>query len=791
MRRAVLLQVVAFAVLISLAAFATGYVRSAEPQYDRSVSVPGLRDSVEIAFDSLGIPHVFAANEEDLLFAEGWLHAQDRLWQLELFRRVAEGRLAEIFGADVIDSDRFLRTLGVARAAAATEAELDPDARRLLNSYVAGVNMWIQTHEGALPPEFLALRIRPRPWTVASSLAIEKLMAWDLSPYYATQNLAGAVARLGPERARFLAPDYPDWATTILPDAPRPPDIPAAAATLLDAASATRASNAWVVGGSRTASGKPILANDMHLALRAPGVWYLAALHGGGFDVAGMTLPGVPFVVAGHSRAVAWGFTNAMVDDLDLFVERVDSTDPGRYLTPDGYRAFEAVQETLVVKGRDEPVVFTVRTTRHGPVISDVVDELTSAIAATKIGQGGTPDSLAGRQVLSLRWASYDPSHSFRAFPRMNRAANAAEFREALRDFDNPHQNVVFADTAGAFGYQMAGHVPARAGGREPPELPVPGWTGEWDWQGRLPFESHPATMNPARGYVVTANNPQTAGGVARLITRSWEPPFRAQRITQMIEQARGPLDAAAIHAMQLDVKDLHAERWVGRAIDAARASGHDDVAAMLRGWDLRADADSRAAPYYYVWYARLEAALARDLYGADGWMPRATVDAVLEARSVPWRDDGAAAYRSLAAAAMDAAVPVAAGKKWGDLHHVVIAHAMDSARLLERVLHLDVGPAPRGGSQTTVNVSQFLATEFPVTSGYGPSERHVVDMADVDGAGGFILPAGESGIPFAAHYRDQFRTWLNGGLWPIPLDSARAARRAVAWTRLVPDAGR
>ncbi|HUF13689.1 MAG TPA: penicillin acylase family protein, partial [Longimicrobiales bacterium] len=637
------------------------WLRTAEPDYDRTVALPGLDAEVRIIRDSLAIPHVFAATERDLLFAQGWVHAQDRLWQMEVFRRVAEGRLAEALGEDLVASDRFLRTLGIWSAAGAVEARLAADARARLQAYADGVNAFIDARTGAPPPEFLLLRIDPEPWTVRHVLAIEKLMAWDLSSYLFEIDLARAVARIGAERARWLAPDYPAWGATILqasehpsPDAPFEAAIPEGARILLESMSVRMASNAWVIGGARTASGKPILANDMHLPLRAPGIWYLIALHGAGYDIAGMSIPGVPFVVAGHNRAVAWGFTNAMTDDVDFFVERLDPADTTRYLTPDGSEPFRVIEERIRVKGRDEPVVQRVRWTRHGPVISDVT-----------AGLGDAP--------VALRWAAHDPSRSVAALPAMNRATSAAEFRAALREFENPHQNVVFADTAGDFGYQLSGHVPVRGARRLPPRLPVPGWTGAWDWTGRLPFEEHPAAgADVAAGYIITANNRQAAAPLADLVSGVWETPFRAMRIERMIESARAPLTAAHVHRMQLDVLDMHALRYRDRAIDAARAAGLDSIADVLAAWDARATTDSRIAPVYYAWYQKLRQHAATDLYGGEpGAMLRGAIDHVLELRALPWRAqaDGARAFARLNERAMREAVDAVAGRTWGDLH--------------------------------------------------------------------------------------------------------------------------
>ena len=383
-----------------------------QPDPSRGAALAGLRAPVEVWRDSLAVPHVWARSEEDLFRAMGYVHAQDRLFQMEMFRRAADGRLAEILGADLVETDQFLRTVGMGRSAAQNEARLAPEHRRMLQAYADGVNAWLRTLP-RLPPEFVTLRFQPEPWTVRNTLSIAKIMAWDLADWELGLNLQRAVDNVGAEKAAELFPFYPDSGVTILgadaqwqgrgeparPLSPAPsprvghvplPNVPRLALELLEAASASHASNSWVIGGSRTKSGKPILANDMHLSLRAPAIWYLAALHGGDFNVAGMTLPGVPVVVAGHSDRVAWGYTNAMVDDVDFFVEQVDSTNASRYRTPGGWAEMTVRPETIQVKGA-APVIHNVRTTRYGPVLSDA-------------------DDRGGSRVLAMQWTAYEPS---------------------------------------------------------------------------------------------------------------------------------------------------------------------------------------------------------------------------------------------------------------------------------------------------------------------------------------------------------------------------------------------
>lgn len=813
LKRLAALVAAAMILLAAAAGAAWLHLGRSVPDDTGTVVLAGIDAPVEVWRDSLGVPHVWARTERDLTFVQGWLHARDRLWQMEVLRRAAQGRLSEMFGEATLESDRFLRALGLWRAALAGAAALDADARAPIDAYAAGVNAWLAGRDAPLPPEFALVRVEPEPWSAVHVIALEKVMAMDLALYGTSANMARAAALLGTDRAELLAPPYPARGVTILHDrvedgagagpshpvgaapsrpvGPRevfpvipapavPPRIPPHALAALSLGSISHASNAWVIGGAHTASGRPILANDMHLALRAPSLWYLMALHvaDGALDVAGMTLPGAPFVVAGHNRAVAWGYTNAMVDDVDLFEERVDPDEPGSYLTPEGSEPFDTIVELIRVRGREAPDTMRLRVTRHGPVITDV------------------EDLRAADRPLALGWVAHEPSRTFAALRAMNRAHTGAELVAAVADFTNPHQNVVYADTAGDWGYVMGGRVPVPASGARPPLLPVPGWTGEWDWTSYLPRSLHPAQRAPPRGWIVTANNRQTAAGAGDRVTRRWFGPWRAERIVRMIEAAiaeGGRIDAAAVHAMQLDVLDAHAARYRRHAVAGAEDAGLDEVARTLRDWDLRATVDSRAAALYYLWLEHLQRALARDLYGGGwSWMPSSAVDATLEAGAVLWapESDAAARLRRILREAAEYADSVAGGRAWGELHTVRAEHALGTVTAVESLLAVNVGDVPHGGSRTTVNVASYTGRGADKVSAYGPSQRHVVDLADVDGAGGFILPTGQSGNPMSEHYADQFGRWRDGGLWRIPLGRDAADARAVRRLRLVPEGG-
>ncbi|MGK7310816.1 MAG: penicillin acylase family protein [Candidatus Longimicrobiales bacterium M2_2A_002] len=770
--------VLAVILLIAVAALAgLAWVRSADQGRDGTEVVPGIGDRVEVYWSDEAVPHVFAGSLDDAAFAQGFLHARDRLWQMELVRRAVQGRLAEVMGEHALSTDRFMRRIGLWEAARTGVRELGPRETAVLQAYADGVNAAVERWSGPLPPEFLVLGFEPEPWQPVHTLAVAKMMSLTLAMYGQSVSVARALRRLPEDRVRWLFPGFPDWDATILP--PEPPETPPLAAALIDRYSVAAASNSWVVDGSRTASGRPIVANDMHLELQAPSLWYLMGLHAPAtdtlqaLDVTGVTIPGAPLVIVGRNRAMAWGMTNAYVDDVDLFIERVDPDDPGRYLTPGGSRPFEVVAESIAVKGRESPDVLEVRRTRHGPVLP----------------LGDTTAS--GDTVLAVRWTAHDPSTVIRAILGLNLASDWSEFLEAADLMDDPHQNLVYGDTAGHIGYVMGGTVPIRGDRRPAPVIPRPGWTGEWDWTGELPFDEHPRAFDPPAGYLVTANNRQTAEPVSRLISATWLQPFRAMRITEMITESGRALDADSVLAMQLDVHDLYAERYVDRAIAAAGAAGLDNVADRLRAWDGDAAPDSRAAPLFYAWNEILRRDLARDLYGGEpSYFTRESATVVIEGQAVPWAADPEARYRELAERAIRETADVAAGRTWAESNHAVHSHALGGVDVLDRILGLDVGPLPHEGSPFTVNVAHWAFRspddDFPFLTTAGVSMRQVADLGNTDAAAGFVIPTGQSGLPFSEHYRDQTPLWRNGGLLMLSLD--RDAAEASAAETLILD---
>ena len=508
-------------VLLIIVVAGGGYwwLRQSLPQVDGEIEVAGLKAPVTIMRDRFAIPRIEAESLLDATFALGFVHAQDRLWQMEFQRRLGAGRLAEVVGEAAVPTDRFMRTLGLYRRSEASLAHLEPATIVWLEAYADGVNAYLERRTGPLPLEFLILgHIEPEAWRPADSLVWLRLMALDLGTNYRDELTRARLAtRLSPEQIGDLWPDYPEDAPVTLATPALPLDRLAAA--LPPAPPARVGSNAWVLAGSRTADGAPLLANDPHLQLRAPGVFYLAQLRTREVELAGATLPGVPGVVLGHNGQIAWGFTNAGFDTQDLFIERIDPDDPARYLTPAGSAPFARREEVIEVKGA-APVILEVRETRHGPVLSDLL--------------AGAVETFGGDHVVALAWTALaEDDVSLQALLGFSRARDWAGFVAALRQVTSPVQNILYADTSGRIGFYAPGRVPIRKAGDG--RWPVPGWTGDYDWQGAIPFEELPHAVDPPGGVIINANNRVVPPGYPHLLTADWEAPYRARRLARLL----------------------------------------------------------------------------------------------------------------------------------------------------------------------------------------------------------------------------------------------------------------
>ncbi len=797
------------------------WLRSSVQDLGGSARLPGLDSAVTVLVDKYAIPHVYAGSEGDLFRTQGWLHASERLWQMEILRRTAQGRLSELFGEQALDVDRFLRTLDLWGAAGRTLEALPDSSRRTLEAYAEGVNARVRAWEGPLPPEFLLLRFRPEPWSPRATVAIGKVMTLDLSHWTFEISRFVAAGFLAEEKLRYLHLPYPDWGPTILPersgaaeaapddggdgpdfDDAAPPGPDGARPALgrdarPEAASPRRSdrerwdprdflggfaagtSNAWAVAGVRSWTGLPLLASDMHLPLRAPATWYLAALHAEATDlhVAGLTLPGVPGVVVGYNREIAWGFTNGMVDDMDFVVEAVD-LDQTQYRLDSGWAPFTVRPETIRVRGRPEAVIHRVRETVRGPVVTDALEGV------------GEP--------LSVLWTGLRPATEALGLLAMDRATDPAAFDRAVRLFDTPHQNVVYATARGVLGYRLGATVPRREGWDG--SFPVSFERAGRGWEGVWPDEALPAFVDPAQGYIASANNLQGREWYG-VIGVDYPVPFRARRIVDRLE---GELSWSVdlMRRLQLDVRSGFADRLVGRAIEAAGRIDADSVVRSLALWDRRATMASRQTTLFYAWLYRLRALIAADEWREGGeweFFPDLALLRILEEGDAPWVDDVTTPERetleALEERAMRDAIAVAGNRPWGEVHRERSVHVLGRNEWLDRIFGFNVGPYPIPGGPHTVRPDdprRWLSLDStswvpPYMSEYGPSERFVAEMRPGRSAGFFLLPTGQSGNPFSRHYRDMARRWTTSDLVPVPIYRDEARDRAIRVLELEP----
>jgi penicillin amidase len=788
----------------SVVTIAYFYLQSSRQGLDGTIRVSGLRDPVTVVMDSFAIPHLYAVSERDLFFAQGFIHASERLWQMEMFRRVSQGRLAELFGERALGADRLLRTLNLEGAAEKSLGALGEEARGILEAYAAGVNARIRSWKGPLPPEFIILGIKPEPWEPLSSVAIGKVMAFNLSAWRTELARFHAHTILPAEKAAYLPPAYPSWGATMLRDSvPIPFErtesiglAPEAAALAMDPVSdpAARlqwrrtyqllerlgfnASNAWAVGRDRTAHGGSLLANDMHLGLDAPAKWYIQALHAEetGYHVAGVSLPGAPGVVVGYNRGVAWGFTNGMTDDMDFSIEAVQP-DGTAYREGDGWLEFMVSPDTIWVRGRETPEVHQIRRTVRGPVITDVLPPL-----------GAT---------LSVLWVADRGSTEMEGLLRMNKATDADEFDAAIQAFDSPQQNVVYAGSDGTIGYRLSGTVPLHLD--TDGSLPIESdRIGDW-WHSFWPPSSLPAGREPNEGFIASANNLQ-APNLFGLLGSDYAAPFRAGRISERLATgSRWTWEEMA--ALQHDVYSGLADRVGTRAADAARRVGADSAAMLLEAWNRDVSLDSRAASLFYAWFYRLRELVAGDEYEGEPWeeFPTMAFLRVLEDGAGPWvddvRTDTLETLPGLEELAIRDAIEATGMRPWGELHVEQSVHTLGRSGLIERLLRLNVGPYPSPGGPNTVRPDDYLrwspldSTSWtpPYVGDYGPSERFVAVMGETGSMGYFLLPTGQSGNPFSTHYRDMSARWSEPRLIPVPLWRRDVEDRAVRRFQLRP----
>ena len=763
------------------------------PKRRGTVHLPGLGKDVRVRWDPFAIPYISAHNEADLFFAQGYLHAQDRLWQMDLNRRVFSGRLAEILGdrpiprgdfsrhlrsGNLTGVDHFMRVIGLRHTAALSLPLLSERSAQAVEAYCGGVNAYIAAHQRRLPVEFRVLRCEPAPWQPVDCLTLAKGFALFLSSALMTRLTFLALhARLenDPDKLRSLAPRYPSWGAPVTRAVS---DQGAALLRFINGSFADapwhprgQGSNGWAVDARHSVENHALLCNDLHLRMTLPGIWYLNHLRTvadsdgtEALDVGGASLPGSPFVYVGHNRDMAWGFVAALCDDGDLYRERIHPEQPSHYRTPDGWAEFDSRPETIAVRGR-RPVETVVRHTRHGPVLSDVL--------APPSEGSDSPN----REVLSYRWAAHTPGNELGLLDGLNRTRDWSGFLSSLEHHVAPSLSCFYGDTQGNIGYALAGSIPLRRR-QEPSWLPLEGWNADHDWTGTIPFDELPRLYNPPEGIVATANNRIADEAYPYYLSDLFEPPYRVERIRQGLTGG-GRLDMEYMAGLQLDTRSVQAERLLTALRPELRDISREEPALqqsveLLEEWDGDCNTRSAAAALFHVFYHRLMwniwgKELGEELFASYTEIlnqPVAPLDDILTDPGSVWfrhtsrKEVLAASLREAIADLTKRQGPHPDRWSWGRLHTLTLQHAFGTRRWLAPFFSL--GPFPAEGDGVTLNNSYYRHSR-PYDQVVGASIRMLITLSDPIRSS-FVIVPGQAGNPASLHYRDQVEPWRTGG---------------------------
>jgi penicillin amidase len=796
------------------------------PIIDGQIPLEGLDAPVDIYRDQMGIPHIYASTAHDLFFAQGYVHAQDRFWQMDFYRHVGEGRTAEMFGKSALDSDKFLTTLGWRKRSAEEYESFSAESKAILEAYADGVNAYLKDHDGdAVSLEYAVLGLlspdyQIEPWTPLHTVAWSKALAWDLRANMDEDiQRATLLKTLTPEQVAELFPPYPADHPSIVNKiggsaikvdqvSQNPSDIELSSLNLEPLADQVAVlnkvlgplnegvgSNSWVVSGKLSSTGMPLLANDPHLGIAMPSIWYQVDMHCKPksdtcpYEFAGFSLAGAPTIVLGHNDRIAWGFTFAYEDVMDLFIEKVNPDNPDQYEVDGRWVDFETRTETINVTG-SEPVEITVRSTRHGPVISDtygvlkdVGDPRDKAFVPFKDRAGV---DLPENYVIALSWAALQTGNPIEAILGFSKAQNWDQFRQAASLFHTPGHNLTYADVDGNIGYQTSGDVPIRKKGDG--RLPVPGWTSEYDWNGFIPFDELPYTLNPAEGYIVSANNLIVGAEYDHFLSADWDYGFRATRITQMLQNAPGKIDIPYIEKIHGDNYDSGAAAMVPILLDVKLGNSHlEETRMLLTDWDYQAQRDSASAALYEVFWKHLLADTFNDdlpeRYWPSGGNRWFEVMRDLDVNSQWWDDKNTGDMtetrdKIFAHAFKDAVAEIekTLGKdpsewKWGDLHGSNFRNSTLGIGPLKTLFNR--GPFPTSGGASIVNATSWNATKGYETTNL-PSMRAIYDFSNLNNSV-TVYTTGQSGHAYHEHYIDMAPLWANIQYYPMLWDEKSA----------------
>jgi len=746
------------------------------PQVEGEKKLTGLKAQVDVFTDEYGVPHVFAQNEDDLFFTAGYIAASERLFQLSTVALAVRGELASALGDDLLRSDIYLRTWRIHDTAKKMVSAMEPANKKIFETFCNGINTRVDEVKNDPPIEFKILGIDPLYWDPSVVAGYARMMAHEMQGAWEPEIVYGAVASyFGEEKLKELIPDYdgsmPTIATGIFKDLkPAMDQILANEFILRDLFGERNAdigSNNWVVSGDLTASGKPLLANDPHLAYSQPPRWFEIHLKGGRFNTSGVCIAGIPIPVIGQNEHVAWGFTNSMVDDVDFFVETIHPNDPTKYQWGDQWRDIEFVEETIPRKdGKDTTI--TIRITHHGPIISDIHGLLKEKDVA-----------------MSMSWTGHWITTEMDAWTKLNTMKNWDDFSKGVKQFGVPGQNIVYADNQGNIGWRPAVFVPIRKKGFS--LIPRPGNDPSYDWQGKIPYEEMPFLYNPPKGYISTANNKTIGDDFPYYISGLWADPSRAEQIVRRL----GALDnmtVADMKSIQLDLTSPFAEETVPRILQVETGDEIGNLKSafqFLNEWDFVEDVDSEAALIFHATMRNLTLNLYGDelallgenyleAYTGLKYLVHRKMREVLATGESSWIDDirttdHKESLNEIIAKSVRDAVSELEGRygvnvsnwKWGDAHALTHKHMLSEVPFLNWMFNLNVGPFRSGGSDKTPNAGGYSFNK-PYHQTAGASMRRIVDFSNMNETQ-FVIPTGQSGIPSSPHYKDQADLYHNG----------------------------
>jgi penicillin amidase len=771
------------------------YLRSTLPDYKGEIITDGVSAEVEIIRDTYGMPNIYASSDKDAAFALGYCMAQDRLFQMEMLRRSVKGQLAEVLGPSFIDVDRLFKTITAPKPIEDFYDSLPPHIIGTMDAFAAGINYYLSHHDGSLPFEFALLGFKPKPWTGADEMTGLYYMAWALNFSFQSEILYTAVSdKVGPELAADLFVPYPIGAPTIIPDSQSTASLTGLLSTIAKARSVMGtpfpgASNNWVVAGFKSETGSPLLANDMHLGLMLPDIWYQAHLVTPNMNVGGVVLPGIPLIIAGANEHVAWGFTNVMADDADFYEEKINPDDTSQYEFMGKWEDMYFVHDTIFVRDSDA-VPLTVRLTRHGPIIDDILISDSAPLP---------------RRPISMRWTLFDFTDEAEALYLLDRAKNIDDIEHAASLYKCPGQNWTYADDQGNVGFWAAVGIPIRNGfiGNQI----LPGWDGKHEWSGYVPFDEQPHMRNPARGWIATANNKHVGDDYPYTISNSYAPPDRFIRISRMLTE-KEKLNIQDFERMQGDVYMVMAETWMPlilAAVDSTELTTLQKQAFdSLRQWDYYADADRVAPSLFNVLFQKTMENTAKERLGDTlykAWLVNAFIafdamENLITQENSKWYDNPAtpqvetrdSVLRHSFADAVDFLDSAYGGNisewKWGHVHTLTLMNPFGGQIPVVGGL-MNAGPFPVGGAGNTVNAGLYRLGH-PYAMLAGASQRHIFDLGDTDSSK-WVIPGGVSGNFMSDHYDDQVDLWREVKYHPFHLERKNVEADAEEYMKIIP----